>query len=441
MKQTIQGNNSEQRQIDGLPFLPATAPQKISVTLLTGGGDRPYVYGLTKALTSIGIRVDLIGSDELDEPDLRNDCGVNFLNLRGDQRHDAGVLAKVHRLSAYYWRLIRYAASAKPKLFHVLWNNKIEFFDRTLLMMYYKILGKAVVLTAHNVNKGRRDSTDSAFNRLSLRIQYGLTDHIFVHTAKMKCELIKEFNVPEDRITVIPFGINNSIAATDLSPNEAKKRLGIRGNNRTLLFFGRIRPYKGLDYLVTAFHKLIQQDDSYRLIIAGRVEQGCDQYWESIQREIQGYVATGHIISRIKFIPDSETEVYFKAADVLVLPYREIFQSGVLVLGYSFGLPVVAADVGSLKDDIIEGKTGFVFSSEDVADLARAISQYFASDLFFNLGAERRHIKEYAVQQHSWELVGQKTIDVYSKLLQLSSEKELSKVDSSEVPAHVNTPQ
>jgi D-inositol-3-phosphate glycosyltransferase len=441
MKQTIQENNARQRHIEGLPSLSATAPQKISVSLLTGGGDRPYVYGLTKALTSIGIRVDLIGSDELDEPDFRNDRGVNFLNLRGDQRHDAGVLAKFHRLSAYYWRLIRYAASAKPKVFHILWNNKIEFFDRTLLMMYYKMLGKAVVLTAHNVNKGRRDSTDSAINRLSLRIQYGLTDHIFVHTAKMRSELIKEFDVPEDRITVIPFGINNSVAGTDLSSNQAKERLGIRGNNRTLLFFGRIRPYKGLDYLITAFHKLIQQDDSYRLIIAGRVEQGCEQYWESIQKEIQGYVATGSIISRIKFIPDSETEVYFKAADVLVLPYREIFQSGVLVLGYSFGLPVVAADVGSLKDDIIEGKMGFVFSPEDPADLARAISRYFASDLFSNLEAERQNIKDYAVQQHSWEIVGQKTIDVYSKLLQLSSKKELSQVDSSEVPAHANTPQ
>ena len=66
-----------------------------------------------------------------------------------------------------------------------------------------------------------------------------------------------------------------------------------------------------------------------------------------------------------EFIPDEETEIYFKAADVLVLPYRHIYQSGVLFLGYSFGLPVLAADVGSLKDEIVEGKTGFVFRPED----------------------------------------------------------------------------
>ncbi len=85
----------------------------------------------------------------------------------------------------------------------------------------------------------------------------------------------------------------------------------------------------------------------------------------------------GEYFSRADFIPDDETEVYFKAADVLVLPYRHIYQSGVLFLGYSFGLPVLAADVGALKEDIVEGKTGFVFRPEDPADLAETIARLF----------------------------------------------------------------
>ena len=97
----------------------------------------------------------------------------------------------------------------------------------------------------------------------------------------------------------------------------------------------------------------------------------------------------GEYCFRADYIPDDETEVYFKAADVLVLPYRHIYQSGVLFLGYSFGLPVLAADVGSLKDEIIEGKTGFVFRPEDPVDLAKTIEQYFASDLFTNLSSRR----------------------------------------------------
>ena len=74
----------------------------------------------------------------------------------------------------YYVRLVRYAATAKPKLFHILWNNKFELFDRTVLMLYYKLLGKSIVFTAHNVNAGKRDSNDSWLNRLSLKIQYQL---------------------------------------------------------------------------------------------------------------------------------------------------------------------------------------------------------------------------------------------------------------------------
>ena len=413
----IHDDHGDFRDAEELRELTMPARPEFSVSLLTGGSDRPYVYGLTTALSSIGVGVDLIGSDELDEPNLRNKPGVSFLNLRGDQQTNVDVIAKIRRITGYYSRLIRYAATAKPGIFHILWNNKFEVFDRTLLMLYYKLLGKSVVFTAHNVNKRRRDSTDSVLNRLTLRIQYRLADHIFVHTPRMKNELIEEFGVPTDRITVIPFGINNSVPDTSLSTREAKEWLGVRENQKTILFFGRIKPYKGLEYLITAFQRIVGQRDDYRLIIAGRLEPGCERYWESIQREIEEYVETGQIIPRIEFIPDGEIEVYFKGADVLVLPYTEIFQSGVIFLGYSFGLPVVAADVGSLKEEIVEGATGFVFRSEDSIDLAKTIERYFASDLFADLEKRRREIRDLAKKSHSWELVAEMTMGIYAELM------------------------
>src|ERR1700721_1980240 len=72
-------------------------------------------------------------------------------------------------------------------------------------------------------------------------------EHFFVHTDKMKAELLIDFEVPEKAVTVIPFGVNNSVPDTDLTPNEAKRRLGIDSQEKTILFFGRMRPYKGLD--------------------------------------------------------------------------------------------------------------------------------------------------------------------------------------------------
>src|SRR5208337_2365639 len=153
-------------------------------------------------------------------------------------------------------------------------------------------------------------------------------------------------------------------------------------------------------------------------------------YWTAIQDDIRE-VESGRILLKADFIPDEETEVYFKAADVAVLPYRHIYQSGVLFLGHSFGLPVIAADVGSLKDDIVEGKTGFLFRPEDSVELARAIERYFASDLFAELDSRRPEIIGYATKRHSWDLVGQMTMSVYAGLLGRPLPKDLVNRDAS----------
>jgi glycosyltransferase involved in cell wall biosynthesis len=343
---------------------------------------------------------------------------VNFLNLRGGQRPDATIATKVYRVAVYYARLIRYASRAKPGIFHILWNNKFEFFDRTLLTLYYKCLGKKVVLTAHNVNAGRRDSKDTRFNRLTLWIQYHLAEHIFVHTDKMKQELGESFGMPGTRVTVVPFGINNSVPNTGLTSAEAKQRLGIRDGERTILFFGRITPYKGLEHLIAAFRRVVSRRNDYRLIIGGRPDS-CEKYWKAVRELMREEVQSGRILLKADFIPDDETEVYFKAADVFVLPYRHIYQSGVLFLGHSFGLPALVADVGSLKDDIVEGKNGFVFKPEDPVDLSAAIERYFDSDLYEELGSRRQEIRDLATSQHSWDLVGQATLSVYADLLRI----------------------
>jgi len=386
------------------------------VALLTGGGDKPYALGMASALTSQGVVLDFIGSDELKSPELLNDPHVRFLNLRGDQRSNVGAAKKLRRVMAYYLRLLSYAATAEAKVFHILWNNKFQFFDRTLLMLYYKLMGKRLALTAHNVNAGKRDSNDSRLNQLSLKIQYRLSNHIFVHTEKMKSDLVAEFCIPENKVSVIPFGINNTVPNTSLSTVEAKRQVGVSTSDKTLLFFGNIAPYKGLEYLVEAFTEVVRRDASYRLIIVGK-PKGTWDYWKRIQQAIARSGIGDRIIGKIKYIPDEQTEWYFKAADVLILPYTRVFQSGVLFLGYAFGLPVIAADVGPLKDEIIEGKTGLVFKPQDSSDLAKTIEEFFSSQLFRELESRRARIKEYANERYSWNKVAAITTKVYSNLL------------------------
>lgn len=385
--------------------------------LLTGGFDRPYAYGLSMALAAKQTVLDVIGGNEVDSPEMHTTPRLRFVNYYGDPRRDSGLAGRLSRVLGFYLSLFRYVARERPKILHILWNYKFALFDRTLLMLYFRALGKKIVFTAHNVNAGARDGNDSVLNRLTLKIQYRLCDHIFVHTPKMREELLGGFGVPENNVTVIPFGINNSVPVTGMTSSEARRRLGIREDEKVILFFGALRPYKGLEYLVSAVEQLAASGRRYRLVIASEPKKGCEQYTEQILESIRNGVKADRITARLEFVPDPETEIYFKAADVAVLPYTLVFQSGVLFLGYSFGLPAIASDVGSFAQDIVEGITGYVCKACDASDLAAVIERYFESDLYQDLDRRRDDIRSLAESGNSWNEVGSITCAVYERLL------------------------
>src|SRR5262245_57048592 len=154
----------------------------IQVALLTGGDDPTYAIPLATALLDQGITVDFIGNDSMQQSPLMQRAGLNYLNLRGDQNPNAPAIKKVLRVLKYYSKLLTYGFKSEIKIFHILWLNKFAYFDMTLLNIYYKLMGKKLIFTAHNINSGDRDGNDSFLNRLALRFMYKIVDHIFVHT-------------------------------------------------------------------------------------------------------------------------------------------------------------------------------------------------------------------------------------------------------------------
>src|SRR5271166_5969031 len=171
------------------------------VAVLTGGGDRPYALGLASSLIAERVTLDFIGSDYLEAPELLQNSYVRFLNLRGEIRPDVPLARKVMRVIRYYGRLALYTAMSDARIFHILWNNKVELFDRTFLMLFYRLFGKRIVLTVHNVNIKKRDGNDGLLNQLSLGMQYRIADHLLTHTERMKQELQSEFGVPSKKIS------------------------------------------------------------------------------------------------------------------------------------------------------------------------------------------------------------------------------------------------
>ena len=385
------------------------------VAVLTGGGDRPYALGLAMSLATAGVNLDFVGSNELESAELGLQPTVRFLNLRGDMNPDVPLMMKLMRLARYYARLLAYACRSKAPVFHILWNNKIEWFDRTLLLAFYKLLGKRLAFTVHNVNIGVRDGRDGFWNRWTLRLQYRLVDHLFVHTQLMLQQLRDEFGVPPEKISIIPFGINSTVPDTPLTREQARSRLDLEPTDRVLLFFGNIAPYKGLEYLVEATALVLKSMPDAKLVIAGR-PKGHVEYWRGIERSLGRPEFALRLVQRIEYVPDEETEVYFKAADVLVLPYREIYQSGVLFLGYNFGIPVIATDIGSLRDDIVEGETGYWGAPGDADALRSAIERFFSSALYREASVRREEIRRFARARYSWATVADITKRVYSQL-------------------------
>ena len=174
---------------------------------------------------------------------------------------------------------------------------------------------------------------------------------------------------PDIPNTVLPHPIYTHFGPK-LPREEAERRLGLPSGRRTLLFFGLIREYKGLDILLRAFDLL---DDRYQLVIAGEPYGSFDKY----RKLIDGGRAPQDVHLFPEFIPDSEVKNYFSAADLTVLPYRSATQSGISSVSCHFIVPLVVTDVGGLRETVGEHGTGIVCDAGTPECIAAAITRYF----------------------------------------------------------------
>lgn len=159
-----------------------------------------------------------------------------------------------------------------------------------------------------------------------------------------------------------------------LSKIEARKKLGIPENKKILLYFGFIRHYKGLDIFLEAFSQL---DDEYFLIVAGECYGSFDKY----QKIIDNNNLSNRILLQLEYLKDSEISPYFSAADVCVLPYRSATQSGIVGIAYHFGLPIIATDVGGLREVIEPYGTGIIIDKPEPTLLSNAIQSFFQQNM------------------------------------------------------------
>ena len=155
----------------------------------------------------------------------------------------------------------------------------------------------------------------------------------------------------------------------------AKKELGLSGK-KVILFFGYIKPYKGLDLLLKSFPDIQKKIPDAHLLIVGEVYGDDERYLQLISK----LKIANEVTFIRKFVADDEVELYFKAADVLALPYKQATQSGVAQIGYTMNLGAVATPVGGLPEMVLHRKTGIVAKSVLPKDFAAAVTDYFQLD-------------------------------------------------------------
>lgn len=189
---------------------------------------------------------------------------------------------------------------------------------------------------------------------------------------------------------------------------EAFLKLGLEPDFRYLLFFGFIRAYKGLDLLIEAFADNRLRDRKLKLIIAGEFYEDSTPYMDLIKK----HNLENEIILVDRFIHDSEVNLFFSVAELIVQPYRSATQSGVTQIAYHFEKPMLVTNVGGLKEIVPHGRCGYVVNT-DPKEIADSITDFFENNRKESFIDNVRKEKE----KYSWGKMTDSVTEVYSKCI------------------------
>ena len=262
---------------------------------------------------------------------------------------------------------------------------------------------RTVVFTVHDTTPFLGQPT----HRAQMIGWRGLLDEahgLIVHTEGSR-QTLAGLGVPAEKIEVVPHGPLTPRASVP----EPRRDPGEVGR-RTLLVFGEIKPYKGIDVLLRAVARLPREIASqWRVLIAGRPR--CDL------AELRALAADAGmpVEFRLGFVPDGEVPALFGGADLVVFPYRQIDASGALMLALPFGVPVVASRVGVFGESLEDGVTALLANPGDELDLARALERAMSDP---TLRARLAlNAKAHAARTSSWAAIGRTHADIYRKHL------------------------
>lgn len=367
-----------------------------------------YSMCLGRGLTKTNVEVELVTVGERQAP-----FEITFpLRKWAPSKKASG--SKIRKLGDYFKYLIRLYKHLKQTSSQIQTVAHFQFFRlervETFYLLFLRLAGIRLVYTAHNI----LPHESSKIDRFLKYIVYKSSHGIIVHSAFIKDALLKAFNVDPNKIHVVPHGnFDHYLPETSLSNQEARDELGLAEEDIVLLFFGYIRAYKGLDMLLEAFDIAASKNKRLKLVIAGMPHTA--ELEKSTKTFIENSAAKDRILFHGRFIPHEEIKHFFVSADLVVLPYKHIYHSGIIHLAYSYGKAVLATNVGDFSETIVQEKSGYIVPENTVESFADHLLKLAENEESLpDMGAYARNLSS---SKYSWTDIGKQTEAVYKSVL------------------------
>lgn len=290
-------------------------------------------------------------------------------------------------------------------------NPLVTFFKIYVFIfqfLLFKILKLKIMVTLHNVVPHER-----AFPKL-VQVFFAwalkLSDGIIVHNYYAKRFVVEVYETNAKKIFVIPHGnFLNYYPESITPPKEAKAKLGISLDKFVLLFFGTIRPYKGINLLLSSFEEAVKKNPQLFLIVAGDCQDA------SLRTELTKFQVCfpENCMFKLDYVPDSEVSTLMKIANIGILPYQEITSSGAALLFISYGLPLIASNLPAIKEILKDGSC-FFFNRNDPKSLEKTILIAARNTTLYNFSKEKI---QNSAKLLGWQKIADSTIFAYYKLI------------------------
>ena len=394
----------------------------LSVVMYDPGNFTPYyVDGLCRGLADLGLGARVLASPALFEavdPAGRYEIEQVFYSrltgrlaefLRGHHRLRRLLKAASYPLGV--WRSGLLLRGRPAGVLHVQWAL-VPPLDAWLARSL-RARGWRIVYTIHDLLPGQDQNRASRWHRPLLRA----ADAVIVHADTLAEKITRTYPELAARVHVIPHG--GALGALP-GPDErllARQWLGLGARSPVLLFFGMIKPYKGLEYLIEALPGVLAARPDARLVIAGEPLMPLAPIERMIAR-----LGVGHaIVWHPGFVPAAEVPRYFAAADLVVAPHvGQVGVSGVVVLSQAWGLPVVTTEVGGLPELVLPDDCGWVVAPRAATALAEAIRHALADPE--RLAEMGRRARSRIARETDWREVARRTTALYQRCLAAGSE-------------------